>query len=141
MIPLNDDELSALFQQARSKPPEPSADLSVRALRRYEESKGRPQDWRLFWLRPVSIPLPLATIAAVLLLLAGVAIGFGYRRPIGTIANRDKNPPMTQERVVYRDCSSVQPESKAPISNLTFKEFRPMRQITPRVVRSIRDDH
>ena len=139
MIPLNDDELNALLQQARSKSLEPSADLSVRALCRYRESAARPQNWRLVLLRSVSISLPLATIAAVLLFLAGMAVGSRYRQTI-TVESRKMYVPVTRERVVYRDCSSVQPESEAPIPNLTFKEFRPVHQIKPRIVRSARDD-
>ena len=140
MIPLNDDELSALLQQAKSQPLEPSADLSVRALRRYSESVARSQDWRLLSLRPVSVSLPLATIAAVLLFLGGMAVGFHHRRPIITVESRKMDVPTARERVASRDCSSVQPESKVPVSNLTFKEFRPVRQIKPRIVRSTRDD-
>jgi hypothetical protein len=133
MNSLNDDELSSLLQQAKRNPPEPSADLAARALRRY-------RDGRLFWLRPVSIPLPLAALAALLLVLIGALGGLSFRRPPVIVQSRIPEPPATMEHVVYRDCPAVQPESRPPIASLTFNEFQPVRQIRPRVVRRIRDD-
>jgi hypothetical protein len=133
MNPLNDDELSALLQQTKHKPLEPSADLADRVVRGYHQSVGRPPKGRLLLLRPVYIPLPLAAIAAVLL-----AAGLGYRRTPITLGGRNIDVPMTRERVVYRDCTSAQAESGSAISNLSFKEFQPVRQIKPRVVESSR---
>jgi hypothetical protein len=140
MNPLNDDELTSLLQQAKSKPPEPSPDLAARALRSYRGNVVKPPNWRLFLLRPVSIPLPLGMLAAVLLILLGAAVGLSFRRPSVIVQSHSPEVSATREHVVYRDCPAVQPASQPPIASLTFKEFQPVRQIKPRVVRSTRDD-
>ena len=140
MSPLNDDELSSLLEQARSKPPEPSPGLPERALQSYRERAVARPTWRIVLQRPVSIPLPLLATAALLLVLAGAAIGFAYRRPPVIVESRKIDVPAPRERIVYRDCLSVPPDPRAPIASLTFNQFQPVREIKPRVVRSIRDD-
>jgi hypothetical protein len=43
------------------------------------------------------------------------------------------------ERVVYRECSPPA-HTTEPSNGLTFKELQPVREIRPRVVRSMEDD-
>ena len=140
MSPLNDDELSSLLEQAKSKPPEPRPELTVRALRAYQENVARPPNWRRLLLRPVPIPLPVGILAAVLLIWIGAAGGRAFRRPSVVEQIRMVEVPVTREHVVYRNCPAGQQESGPSIASLTFKEFQPVREIKPRVVRSIRDD-
>jgi len=139
MSPLNDDELNSLLEQAKSKPPEPRPEMTLRALRAYQENVVRPPLWRRFLLRPVPIPLPVGILAVVLLILIGAA-GDRAFRPSVVGQTRLVEVPVTREHVVYRNCPAGQPESGPSIAGLTFKEFQPVREIKPRVVRSIRDD-
>jgi hypothetical protein len=140
MSPLNDDELNSLLEQAKSRPPEPRPDLTLRALRAYRENVARPSRWRRLFLWPVPIPLPVGILAAVLLILIGAAGDRAFRRPSVVGQTRPVELPVTREHVVYRNCPAGQQESNPSIASLTFKEFQPVREIKPRIVRSIRDD-
>ena len=140
MSPLNDDELNSLLEQAKSKPQEPRPELMLRALRVYQENVARPRHWRRLLLWPVPIPLPVGILAAVLLILIGAAGGRAFRRPSVVGQTRLVEVPVTREHVVYRNCPAGQQESNPSIASLTFKEFQPVREIKPRVVRSIRND-
>jgi hypothetical protein len=139
MSPLNDDELRSLLEQAKNKPVEPRPELGIRALRAYQANVVRPPNWRGLLLRPISIPLPLGMLAAVLLVLLGAVGGRSFRRTAIVVQTRSVEGPVTREHIVYRDCSAGPQESSPRIANVTFKEFQPVRQIRPRVVRSIRD--
>jgi hypothetical protein len=81
MSPLNDDELNSLLKQAKSKPPEPRPELTLRALRAYQQNVARRPHWRRLLLRPVPLPLPVGILAAVLLILTGAAGDRAFRRP------------------------------------------------------------
>jgi hypothetical protein len=140
MSQLNDDELSSLLEQAKSKQPEPRPELTVRALRAYQENVARPPDWRRLLLRPVPVPLPVGILAAVLLILMGAAGDRTFRRPSVVEQTRMVEVPVTREHVVYHNCPASQQEPSSSIASLSFKEFQPVREIKPRVVRSIRDD-
>ena len=117
MDPLNDDELNSLLRQAKGKAPAPSPELAARTLRAYRETAGRATMGQRLW-RPIAIPAPLAALAAILLLLAGIAGG----RYLGTAK--------VEERT----------QIAASPATLTLKELKPVRQVRPRVVRSIHDD-
>ena len=138
MSPLNDDELTSLLQHAKNQPPEPTPELAARALRAYQANVVRPRSWRQFLLRPVPIPLPLGLLAAVLLILIGAVGGRMFRRP--SVTMQTVEVPVMREHIAYRDCPAGQQESSPPIARLTFKEFQPVSQIKPRVVRSIRNE-
>jgi hypothetical protein len=140
MSPLNDDELNFLLKQAKSKPPEPRPELTLRALRAYRENVARRPHWRRLLLRPVPLRLPVGILAAVLLILIGAAGDRAFRRPSVVGQAPLVEVPVTREHVVYRNCPAGQQESGPSIASLTFKEFQPVREIKPRVVRSIRDD-
>ncbi len=139
MSPLNDDELNSLLEQAKSDAPEPRPDLAARALRAYQANMVKPRNWRRLLLRPVAIPWPLGIFAAVLLVLIGAVAGRNFRRPSVIVQSHRVEVPVAREHIVYRDCPAGQ-EPSPRIATLTFKEFQPVRQIRPRVVRSIRDD-
>ena len=140
MSPLNDDELNSLLEQAKKKQVEPRPAAGIRALRAYQANVLRPPKGRGLLLHPVSIPLPLGVLAAILLVLIGAVGGSTFRRPSVVVQTRSVEVPVTREHIVYRDCSAAPQESSPRIAILTFKEFQPVRQIRPRVVRSIRDD-
>jgi hypothetical protein len=123
MNPLNDDELNALLQQAKAKLPHPSPELAARTMRAYRGSVARPTALRLVF----------GALAAVLLILIGALGDRLLRAPV--VRTRTVEVP-----VVYRECPAEPPGSSPQIATLTFKEMRPVRQIRPRVVRSIRDD-
>jgi hypothetical protein len=138
MSPLNDEELNSLLQQLRNALPEASPGLPSRALHAYEADMARTTGWRRLLLRHVVIPWPLGLAAAVFLLLVGAAADRALRRPSVVEEARVVEIPVTTEYVVYRDCPAGQPQPS--IATLTLKDFQPVRQITPRIVRSIRDD-
>jgi hypothetical protein len=138
MNPLNDDELSSLLEQAKSKPPEPRPEMTLRALRAYKEHVARPH-WRWLLLRPFPIRLPVGILAAVLLILMGAAGDRVFRQSAVVVQTRNVETPVMREHVVYRDCPAGPQGSSPAVANL-FKEFQPVSHIRPRVVRSIRDD-
>jgi len=144
MSPLNDDELISLLEQAKSKPPEPTPELAARVMRAYQANVAGPPKWRRLLLRPVPIPLPLGILAAVSLVVIGSVGGRSFWLPSVVVQTRIVEVPVTRERIVYRDvcrdCPGGPQESSPTVASLTFKEFKPVRQIRPRVIRSIRDD-
>lgn len=122
MSPLNDDELSSLLEQAKSTSPEPSPELAERTLRAYQANFVRPKSWRGYFLRPLSIPWPLGVLAAVFLVLFGALADHSFRRPSTIIESH--TPEATSQSAAI----------------LTFKEFQPVSEIRPRVIRGPRDD-
>jgi hypothetical protein len=140
MNPLNDDELNALLQEAKAQPPRPSRELAARTLEAYRGGVARTALWRRLLLRPVSLPLAFGALAAVLLILIGALGDRALRTPAVVERTRNVEVPVVHERVVLRDCPAEPQPSNPQIAALTFREMRPVRQIRPRVVRSIRDD-
>jgi hypothetical protein len=139
MNPLNDDELNELLRRAKAEPPKVSATFDARVMRSYQQQAGmgRSSLWRRMWnpadnghwfgLRTVLAALVLILIGALAdrtLLAAHV-----FREPPKT------EPPVVEERVVYKDCPVP---SQGP--GLTFNELQPVREIKPRIVRSMQDD-
>ena len=127
MTPLNDDELSALLEQAKSKLLEPRPGLTARALRNYQSNVARRQNWRWLRARPVTIPLPLGILAAGFLMFIGAAVGYSFRRA----------PTVAQTHSVK---ATVEQERNPQAAGLTFMEFQPVSEIRPRTVRSFRND-
>jgi hypothetical protein len=140
MNPLNDDELNALLQEAKAKPPQPSRDLAARTLEAYQRNMARPAFWRRLLLRRVSLPAAFGAPAAVLLILMGALGERVLRAPSVITRTRPVEVPVVHERVVYRECPAEPSGSSPQIATLTFREMRPVLQIRPRVVRSIQDD-
>jgi hypothetical protein len=140
MNPLNDDELTALLQQAKAKPLRPSSELSARTMQAYHRSAAGPGTVRRLLFRPVSSPLAFAALAAALLILIGAVGDRVLRAPSVIVRSRSVEVPVVHERVVYRGCPAETTSSSPLIATPTFREMRPVRQIRPRVVRSIRDD-
>jgi hypothetical protein len=132
MIPLNDDELNALLQQAKAKPPHAPRELAARTMRAYQAAVNRPVIGRK--------PLVFVALAAALLILIGALGDRVLRAPSVVVRIRSVEVPVVRERIVYRDCLAEPPAATSQIDTLTFREMRPVRQIRPRVVRSIRDD-
>jgi hypothetical protein len=80
-----------------------------------------------FRLRNVLAAMALILIGA----LADRTLLASHARP----APPDAGSPVVEERVVYKDCPAP---SQGP--GLTFNELQPVREIKPRVVRSMEDD-
>jgi hypothetical protein len=139
MNPLNDDELNALLQEAKVKPPQPSRELAARTLEAYQRSVARPKIVRRLLFRPVSLSLAFAGAAAMLLILIGAVGDWALREP-SAVRTQSVQVPVVHERIVYRECPAEPSGSSPQIATLTFREMRPVRQIKPRVVRSIQDD-
>jgi len=136
MNPLNDDELDALLRHAKSHPPAPSPGFAERVMRGYHEQAKHSPSWNWLWWRPVRIPAGFGILAALVLLAIGAVAGRTLLAP-PVIAARRIEVPVVQERVVYRECAhSTEPQ----LGGFTFNELQPVREIHPRVVRSIRDD-
>jgi hypothetical protein len=132
--------LTALLQQAKAKPPQPSRELAARTLHAYQGGMARPAIWRRLLLRPVSLPVAFGALAAVLLILIGALGDRALRASSVAVRTLSMGVPSVKERVVYRECPAEQPGSSPQIATLTLSEMRPVRQIRPRVVRSIQDD-
>jgi hypothetical protein len=139
MNPLNDDELNELLRRAKSEPPQVSATFDARVIESFEQQAGRGRSavWRRL-LSPAGLGPRLQlrnALAALLLILIGAVAdrtllaAHAFREP----AKAD--PPVVEERVVYKDCPVP---SQGP--GLTFNELQPVREIKPRVVRSMQDD-
>ena len=137
MNPLNDDELDALIRHAKSNLPQPSPGFAERVMRGYhDQTKGTPS-WNWLLWRPVRIPAGFGILAALVLLAIGAVVGRTLLAPPVIAQTRRVEVPVVQERVVYRECAHpTEPQS----GGFTFNELQPVREIHPRVVRSIRDD-
>ena len=135
MNPLNDDELDALLRQAKSDPPAASAHFADRVMRGYDEQIAGSRFWNQLLARPLRIPAGFGILAALVLLAIGAIAGRTWLAPPVIAGTRRVEAPVMQERVVYRECTHT-PDS----GGLTFNELQPVREIHPRVVRSIRDD-
>jgi hypothetical protein len=144
MNPLNDDELDALLRQA--KPPQSSPGFAARVMRGYEEQTRRSTAWSWLLFRPVRIPAAFGVLAALLLLAVGAVVGRTLLAPTVIAKTRPpeatviKEVPVIQERVVYRECNGPTRSNEPPAGGFTFNELQPVREIQPRVVRSIGDD-
>ncbi len=120
MNPLNDDELDRLLRQAKPGGPRPSPALAERLMKSYRRQVPLPAAGGFRWSQLVA--------AAVLILVGAVA-----DRTL--MAAHKPDSPVVEERLVYKDCPAP---SQAP--GLTFNELQPVREIKPRVVRSMQDD-
>jgi hypothetical protein len=140
MSPLSDDELSSLLKEAKNTMPQPAPEQTLRALRTYQANVARSSNWRGTLLRPVSFPLPIGVFAALLLVLIGAVCDRSLRRPSAIVQIRRVEVPVPREAIVYRDCPAAPQLSSPPVANLTFKEFQPVRQIRPRVIRSAQNE-
>ena len=142
MRPLNDDELNSLLEQFKCKAPQPGPEATSRALRAYETSVTRRGRWRRFSGHSIAVPLPVGALAAALLILIGVAADRSLRRPVPVVETRTVQVPVIREHLIYGDCSTGPREARPraagpPIVTFTLKEFQPVSQIKPRIVRSI----
>lgn len=123
MSPLNDDELNSLLEQAKLKSPEPRPELATRMVRAYQANVPSPISLQGYFLRPVSIPWPMGVLAAVLFVLIGALADHSFDRSSTIEASRSSEAVSSQSTAI-----------------LTFKEFQPVSEIRPRVIRSLRDD-
>ena len=123
MSPLNDDDLNFLLEQAKGVSPQPSRELAARTLRGYQNAIVGRSPRLEYFLRPVSIPWPLGVLAAVLFILIGMVADHRFRRPFAGAINR--TPEVSLNR---------------PTAILRFKDFQPVSELKPHVVRSFRDD-
>jgi hypothetical protein len=124
MNPLNDDELTALLQQAKAKPPQASPALAARTLRAYRERVAPPPFWRRAAAWPASHRWRVGALAALLLILMGT-LGSQVLGPSTDVGQEE--PGMPQRAV---------PQAR----DLTLKNLQPVPQVEPRVVRSMKDD-
>lgn len=141
MNPLNDDELDALIRQAKSHLPQASPGFADRVMRGYQEQAKRSPTlspvWGWLWWRPVPIPAGFGILAALVLVALGAVAGRTLLAPPVNAQTRRVEVPVVEERIVYRECAHP---AELPLGGLTFNELEPVREIHPRVVRSIRDD-
>ena len=135
MNPLNDDELNQLLRQAKADPPKASARFEKRVMRGYQAETGQTPAWKRLWGLDASRPFrPQNIVAAVILILTGVVADRTLLAAHSLVVPPKVEAPVV-ERVVYKDCP-------APTQGqgLTFNELQPVREIKPRVVRSMQDD-
>ncbi len=138
MDPLNNDQLNELLRRAKAQPPEVSPAFNARVMRAYEQQSGAGHGslWSRLW-SPLDSGYPFRLrnlFAAIGLILLG-ALADRMLASRAPRAPRETAPPVVEERVVYKDCPVP---SQGP--GLTFNELQPVREINPRVVRSIEDD-
>jgi len=136
MNPLNDDQLDELLRQAKARPPEARPGWPARVLAEYRQQRV-PMLWRRVMGARLRIPIPAAALAAALLVLLGAAL---HRPRPPVIEVREVAAPVVRERVADRDCAAAPVVPPTQTAELGFKELRPVREIKPRVVRSIQDD-
>jgi hypothetical protein len=139
MNPLNDDQLNEMLREAKAEPPKVSPTFTARVMRGYEQQvgAGRSSLWRKLW-DPAASGYPLLlrnVLAALVLILIGALADRTLLASRALVAPRSIEPPVVEERVVYKDCPVP---SQGP--GLTFNELQPVREIKPRVVRSMQDD-
>jgi hypothetical protein len=134
MNPLNDDELNELLRRAKSEPPRVSATFDARVMRGYRQAgAGGSSLWRRLW-GPADSGHPFRlrnALAAIVLILIGALADRTLLAAHAAREPRRVDPPVVEERVVYKDCPAP---SQGP--GLTFNELQPVREIKPRVVRS-----
>ena len=118
MSPLNDNELNSLLEQAKRESPEPSRAMAARTLRAYEANIVGRISWQEYFPRRFSIPWPIGVLVAVLFVLIGALADHGLSRPSMPAINR-----------------SSEVRSSRPTAILSFKEFRPVSELSPRVIR------
>jgi hypothetical protein len=118
MSPLNDDELNSLLEQAKRESPEPSRAMAARMVRAYETDIVGRMSWQEYFLRRFSIPWPIGVLAAVLCVLIGALADHGLTRRSMPAINR-----------------TSEVRSSRPTAILSFKEFRPVSELSPRVIR------
>jgi hypothetical protein len=123
MNPLNNDELNSLLEQAKRESPEPSREMAERMVRAYEADIVGRISWQQYFLRPLSIPWPIAVLTAVL---------FAF---IGALGDHSLNRPSVPE---INHTSKVL--SSRPTSILGFNDFQPVSELRPRVIGRSRDD-
>jgi hypothetical protein len=137
MNPLNDDELDEMLRRAKADPPKVSAAFEARVMRGYQNLTGRSSGWNR-WLGAMDFRQTFQlrnVLAAILLILIGVVADRTLLAAHPVRQSLKEAEPVVEERVVYKDCPVP---SQGP--GLTFNELQPVREIKPRVVRSIRDD-
>jgi len=137
MNPLNDDELDALIRHAKSNPPRALPGFAERVMRAYREQAKHSPAWNWLWWKPVRIPAGFGILAALVLVAIGAVTGRTLLAPPVIAQTRRVEVPVVQERVVYRECAHP---TEPPSGGFTFNELQPVREIHPRIVRSIRDD-
>jgi anti-sigma-K factor RskA len=110
---MNDQELSQLLRQAKEQTPKPSPRLAAETARVYQARFARRSFFRRHWR--------LTAVAAALLVAAGV---------LGTRPSTDvgKGEPMVLHTTTPKP------------TDVSLKNFQPVREFQPRVVRSIKDD-
>ncbi len=125
MTPLNDDQLNEILNRAKATAPGPSPSLADRVMRAYDARFAPTVPW---WHR---LRTPIAALVFI-----GIGV-FADRTVLAAHARFSPRPsdPVIEERVVYKDCPVP---SQGP--GLTFNELQPVREIKPRVVRSMQDD-
>ena len=135
MNPLNDDELNEMLRRAKLEPPKISPTFDARMMRGVSAASGVRVAMGMAhgaWGHPFRWRSALGSAALILL---GV---FADRTLLATRAvmtPRGTDSPVVEERVVYQNCPVP---SQGP--GLTFNELQPVREIKPRVVRSMEDD-
>ncbi|HLK63098.1 MAG TPA: hypothetical protein VKU19_06640 [Bryobacteraceae bacterium] len=138
MNPLNDDQLNELLRQAKAEPPEVSPAFDARVMRAYQQQTGgQSVSWWRRWWGPVAWAGSLRwrnVLAGIALVLSGALADHTLLASRAVPAPRDSGSEVL-ERVVYKDCPAP---SQGP--GLTFNELQPVREIRPRVVRSMDDD-
>ena len=134
MNPLNDDELNEMLRRAKLEPPKISPTFDTRMMQEYQRQVGSRSGWG--WLGELGHAFRWrSALGSAALILLGV---FADRTLLATravITPRGADSPVVEERVVYQNCPVP---SQGP--GLTFNELQPVREIKPRVVRSMEDD-
>jgi len=116
--PLSEQELDGALKEWKA----PDAPARLRAA-----VFGERLPW---WRRTVRVPVPVFCAAAgAMILLAAV-----WLRPApaaGVVVRTERvEVPVVQERVVYRECAV------APAQGAALVAWRPVKELTPRIIRS-----
>jgi hypothetical protein len=120
MNPLDDEELTSLLKQAKGESPEPPREMATRTLRAYKAAIVERTSWQDFFRRPLPIPWPIGAFAALVFVFIGALADHTLTHPSKLDVNR-----MNEAR------------SSRPTVILSFKEFQPVSELRPRVIRRI----
>lgn len=135
---LNDDQLNDILQAWRA--PRPSPPLEACSLEAFRRRRG--SFWRWFIAGSLRVPVPMAAAFIIVLIYSGFRLWRPPAAPQIVVQTRTVEVPVVRERVVTRTVFVERPATPpgshraAPLVAGTLRDFQPVTEFAPRVVRS-----
>ena len=141
MKEMNDKELHELLKSWEAPAAPPS--LKEGILDQYRKRQKR--DWRWFLTGSMRVPVPVASLAV--LIIVGLAVAALMNRaqpplppPPPQIVTRIVEVPVVQERVVSRTVYRERTVSLPP-RGINLREFQPVASLVPRIIKRDQNDN